>query len=58
MASIKVKSMKPMTACRYSKTYKATKAPTCGCDKCDMIWRFKQVYEELSKKAEQTEYWY
>lgn len=29
--------------CGYAAKYKATRAPTCGCLSCDLIWATKQI---------------
>ena len=31
-------SRKPMLKCRYADKYKAIRAPTCGCDLCELKW--------------------
>lgn len=37
-----------MIRCSYSKKYKATKAPTCGCLKCEAKWAMKGMVRMIT----------
>jgi hypothetical protein len=42
---------RPATRCRHASTYKAKRAPTCGCDVCRIKWQLSLIESCLEAQA-------